>query len=195
MPLSDNEIQDLVTEASAALQTLQNELGITNVPLARVRFPRGFIRTAATHRHTLPNFGTEVQRRNASYALMTLDIFRWLLVRTDLSGPALSMIAKEGISVLGALSEWLTKEGTRGHAGNRPYKQRTAKLVELGHIELPLKTELDWLWDIRCNEHLHEVTELEIEMYSREDYNRALTAYTRLRGILVAIHVSSRGDR
>jgi hypothetical protein len=98
------------------------------------------------------------------------------------------MIAKEGICVLGALCEWLTKEGTYGHASNRPYVQRTAKLVELGQIEAALKTELDRIWDIRCNEHLHEVSGLEHEMYSRDDYNRAMTAYIALRKVLVALH-------
>ena len=119
---------------------------------------------------------------------MTLDIFRWLVIRTDLSGPALSMIAKEGICVLGALCEWLTKEATRGQASGRPYTQRTAKLVELGHIDHNLKTELDWIWDIRCNEHLHEVDTLEHEMYSRNDMNRAFSAYALLRDKLVTIH-------
>ena len=41
---------------------------------------------------------------------MTLDVFRWLVVRTDLSGAALSMIVKEGISLIGGLCEWLTKK-------------------------------------------------------------------------------------
>jgi hypothetical protein len=119
---------------------------------------------------------------------MLLDVFRWLVIRTDLSGAALSLIVKEGICVLGAICEWLTKEATRGHAGNRPYLQRTAKLVELGHIDAGLKVELDWIWDIRCNEHLHEVTSLEHEMYSRGDYNRAFNAYVAFRNKLVALH-------
>jgi hypothetical protein len=119
---------------------------------------------------------------------MTLDVFRWLVVRTDLSGTALSMIVKGGVSLVGALCEWLTKEGTRGHASKRPYTARTQKLVDLGHIVAPLKVELDWVWDIRCNEHLHEVTELEHVMYARDDYNRALRAYTKLRDALIAVH-------
>src|ERR1051325_3854131 len=130
MPLTAAQVNARVTQASTALQTLQAEFGRNNVPAARVTFPRGFLRTAAECRHTLPNLGTEVQRRNASYALMTLDVLRWLVVRTDLWGAALGMIVKEGISVYGALCEWLTKEGTRGHASNRPYAQRTEKLVE-----------------------------------------------------------------
>jgi hypothetical protein len=186
--LEANEIQGFVAQASEALQSLQDSLGAENVPAARVRFPRGFIGTAGSHRVTLPDLGQEVQRRNASYALMTLDIFRWLVVRTDLTGPALSMIIKEGICVLGSLCEWLTKEATRGHASSRPYAQRTAKLVELGHVGPALKIELDWIWDIRCNEHLHEVDALEHEMYSRADINRAFNAYVQLRDNLVGIH-------
>jgi hypothetical protein len=188
--LSSAEIDGLVTRASEALQRIQNELGIKNVPAARIKFPRGFIRTAATHRNSLPNLGSEVQRRNASYALMSLDVFRWLIVRTDLSDAALSMIVKEGICVFGALCEWLTKEATRGHASSRSYCQRTGKLVELGDIKGNLKIELDWIWDIRCNEHLHEVCSLEHEMYSRENYNRAQKAYFALRDALIKKHGS-----
>lgn len=191
MPLTPQQVSALTTESSVALQSLQEEFGRNNVSAARVRFPRGFIRTAAVLRATLPNLGSEVQRRNGSYALMTLDVLRWLVVRTDLSGAALSLVVKEGISILGAICEWLTKEATRGRASGQSYKARTQKLVDLRHLPADLKTELDWVWDIRCNEHLHEVTSLEHEMYSREDYDRALKAYTELRNLLVARHGSA----
>ena len=188
MPLSPTQIIALVSRASEALQTIQDQLGIRNVPAARIRFPQGFIKTAETHRKSLPNLGSEVQRRNASYALMSLDVFRWLLIRTTLASAASSMIVKEGICVIGALCEWLTKEATRGYASGRPYRQRTAKLVELNHIEPELETELDWIWDIRCNEHLHEVTSLEHVMYSRDDYDRPQKAYFALRDALIREH-------
>jgi len=188
MALTREEVDQLVAEAGSALQAIQNEFARDGVAHARVRFPRGFIRTASSLRANLPNLGSEVQRRNASYALMNLDTFRWLVVRTDLSGTALSMIVKEGISLLGALCEWLTKEATRGHASRRPYIARTQKLVGLGHITSELKDELDWVWNIRCNEHIHQVTSLEHEKYTRVDYNRAVNAYTELRDVLVAIY-------
>jgi len=41
---------------------------------------------------------------------MTLDVFRWLVIRTDRSGAALSMIVKQGIVVL----EWITRGATPG---------------------------------------------------------------------------------
>lgn len=188
MALSNDEIEELVVKASDALKILQGEFGRKNVALARVRFPRGFIRTAAECRQTLPNIGTEIQRRNASYALMTSDIFRWIAVRTDLSGPALSLVVKESIAVIGVICEWLTKEGTRGSASGRPYAERTKKLVELNQINQSLKDELDWIWGVRCKEHFYDIETLEHDKYTRADYGRALTAYSTLRDYLVAIH-------
>ncbi|MDY6992938.1 MAG: hypothetical protein SVR94_10100 [Pseudomonadota bacterium] len=188
MTTEEEYINYLVDSADEALQEIQNYCGRSNLASARVRFPRGFIRTATEARRSLPNLGREVQRRNASYALMKNDVFRWLAIRTDLSGTALSMIIKEAISSLGGICEWLTKEAVRGHAGNRPYKQRTKKLVELEIIGEELQIELDWIWDIRCNEHMHEVNTLEHEMYTRTDYNRARKAYCEFRDLLVEIH-------
>lgn len=188
MALTPDELDALVKQAGNALQAIQNEYGIDNVPDARVRFPRGFIRTAESLRRGLPNLGTDLQRRNASYTLMTSDLLRWLVVRTDLAGPAVSLVVKEAICILGAICEWLTKEATRGHASSRPYKERTRKLVDLGIISADLKNELDWTWDIRCNEHLNSVTSLECHTYTREDYNRAFAGYTLLRDALTQIH-------
>jgi hypothetical protein len=134
MPLTQQEVSALVDDAGAALQQLQDEFGSRNVPGARVRFPRGFIGTAVYHRTTLPKIGTEVQRRNASYALMNLDLFRWVATRTDLSATSLSILMKECICVLGVLCEWLTKAALHGRGSKSSYKQRTAKLVAAGEI-------------------------------------------------------------
>ena len=188
MPLTDEELQELAEEADIALGTIQRECGRDNVVAARIKFPRGYLHTAQSARQQLPDIGTEVQRRNVTYALMNIDVLRWLVVRTDVSGTALSMIVKNAICIRGTILEWMTKEATRGHASNRPYRQRTEKLVELGVIDEDLKEELDWVWDVRCREHIHESDTLEHDEYSREDYNRALRAYTALRKALVKKH-------
>ncbi len=151
-------------------------------------FPRGFIRTATELRRTLPNLDGDMQRRNASYALMTVDVLRWLIVRTDLSGTALGMVVKESICIFGVLADWLTKAATYGRGNRRKFKDRTARLVADGAISADLKDELDWLWDTRCKEHFHEVTGSEHDTYNRDDYNRALSAYDELRKALIAIH-------
>jgi len=186
VPLTDEELAELVGEADHALQAIQDELGDRNDTRGRVRFPRGFIRRVDTLRARIPELGSEVRRRNVCYALMMTDVLRWLATRTDLSGTALSMVVKEGICVLGAICEWMTKEGTRGHASSRPYRQRTAKLVELEVIDEKLRDELDWVWDVRCREHLHQVNDLEHEVYNWSDYNRARRAYDGLRRALLA---------
>ena len=129
MAFEPDELAIIVNNANSALQSIQNEYQNVNVVAARVRFPRGFIRKAAVLRATLPNLGSEIQRRNVSYSLMILDVFRWVVIRTDLSGAALSITIKESISVLGAICEWLTKEATRGHGSSRKYKVRTERLV------------------------------------------------------------------
>lgn len=188
MPLSPAQLAELVGQADEALAAIQSEHGRSNVVEARIRFPRGFILPASTYRRTLSDIGTDVQRRNASYALMTLDMFRWLCVRTDISGAALSMIVKEAISIVGTLCEWMTKEATRGAGSSRRYTVRTSRLVNADVIDAALKDELDWVWSTRCNEHLHNVTSLEHEMYSRADYNRALAAFKALKRALVVVH-------
>lgn len=188
MPMLPHELEETVAQANEALGLIQANYGRENAPEARIRFPRGFIRTAAAIRRDLPHIGSGVQRRNACYASMTLDVLRWLVVRTDLSGAALSMVAKEGMCIIGALCEWMTKEATRGNGSRRSYTVRTERLVESGTITDELKIELDWVWEIRCNEHLHEVTSLEHAMYTRADYNRALEAYRQLRHALIAEH-------
>lgn len=191
MPLTDEELQELVEEADIALGTIQREYGRDNVVAARIRFPRGYLHTAQSVRRLLPDIGTEVQRRNVTYALMNIDVLRWLVIRTDISGTALSMIVKNAICILGTIVEWMTKEGTRGHASRRPYLVRTAKLVELGVIDEDLETELNWIWEIRCREHIHESDTLEHDEYSRDDYNRALRAFKSLREALIREHGSA----
>lgn len=108
------------------------------------------------------------------------DVLRWLAIRTDITGPALSMIVKEAICIYGTICDWITKEVTRGHGSRRRFTYRTAKLVELGIIDAKLQTEIDWVWEVRCNEHFHEVDGLEHERYTRNHHNRALRAFLAL---------------
>ena len=185
MALTDDEVAALASDASYCLQQLQNEFGKSSTVASRVRFPRGYLSTAQTLRRTLPAFGTELQRRNASYTAMHGDALRWLIVKTDISGSALSMIVKNVIGVCGALCEWMLKEATRGRAGCKSYKLRTKKLASMTQITNSMKDDLDWIWDVRCNSHLSKIDGLEHDMYSRADFNRAIDAYKKLRNILV----------
>ena len=67
--------------------------------LALQRPSDSFILTANAYRRTLPFVHDEHTKTNLSYALMALDLLRWLAVRTDLTGTALEMLIKEAAFV------------------------------------------------------------------------------------------------
>ncbi len=186
--MKTDELEAHVAAAGIALQEIQDAHGRDNVPKARIRFPRGFVQPASAYRATLPNLGSEVQRSNAAYSLMTVETLRWLIVRTDVFGAILSGLAKEVICIWGAVSEWLTKEACHGHGKKVSFSKRAEKLVALGVIDAQLKDELIWLWGIRCREHLHEVDKLEHDLYSRADLNRAKRCFSSLCERLIAVH-------
>lgn len=179
---SEETLDALAAQAGYALQEIQDRLGRVNRADGRIRFPRGYLHTAARLRNLLPSVGSPLQRHNASYGLMMADVLRWLAIRTDLYGPALSMVVKESICIYGVICDWLSKEATRGHGSRKRFSYRSNKLVELNIIGRELEVELNWLWEIRCNEHFHEVDELEHERYTRADHNRARKAFRLLVG-------------
>jgi hypothetical protein len=176
----DQELEKLATTASDALQQIQTLLDRNKNNAGKVQFPRGYLQTAAQQRRLLPNIGTRLKCKNASYSLMLADTLRWLAIRTDLAGPPLSMLVKEAICIYGAILDWLLKEVTYGNGSRRSFQYRTQKCIELGIIDQDLKNELDWVWDLRCNEHFHEVTESEIDMYGRADHDKARKAFVEL---------------
>ena len=181
MPLTADALSEVVEQINAGLSVLQTHYGREKVDAARIKFPRGFIRSASSLRQAFPNVGTEVQRRNAALALMTLDILRWLIIRTDLQGAARSMIVKQALFQLASVCEWLTASVIEGNK----FKTRNARLVAQGRISAELKNELDWLWDRRNDAHFLLVGEWEHERYTVDDVNRAQAAYSAL---LAALH-------
>ena len=173
----ENEQQLLraITRASTDLQEIQSYLGQENHANAKVQFPRGFIRTASHFRQRLHFLNDKTLLRNVSYALILSDVYRWLLNRTDIAGTAREMIIKEGICLVGSLCESITKDVLTGVVGKKKgYKDRTRHLFENGVIDEILRTELDWVWDTRNNEHLFLVEIREHEHYKLSDYNRAI---------------------
>ena len=63
---STEELETVVMRASADLQAIQDYAGSARNPSARVRFPRGFLRTAASIRDTLPTLNDDALVRNIS---------------------------------------------------------------------------------------------------------------------------------
>ena len=173
--IDDMDLADVVEVASTALQEIQDRTGRKNVQNARVSFPRGCLQKVATIRKSLPDLSNELLIRNISYSLMMLDVLRWLLIRTDLASTAASMTCKEVICIYGSICESLLSEVTP--KSKKSFKKRSQWLVEKNVIGPELRTEIDWIWSIRTNEHLYIVDDLEHEMYNRNDVNRAGKAF------------------
>lgn len=178
----DDQLKEAVARVSRDLQNIQNYLTLENHQDAKVRFPRGFIRTAAHFRLRFNFLNDETLKRNVAYTLILSDTYRWLLNRTDIYGTAKEMIIKEGICLVGSLCESVTKDVLNGVVGKkRGYKDRTLYLLENEIIDAELKADLDWVWDTRNNEHLFLVEIREHEHYKLPDYNRAIRALRKLR--------------
>jgi hypothetical protein len=187
MPITnDRELERATVQAGELLQQIADYCTRDGRHLAaRVRFPRGFILTANAYRLTIPFIRDEHTKTNLSYSLMTLDVLRWLGIRTNLTGIALEMIMKEAICLLGSICECLTvRRGVEGLGRNTSFAKRIQKLVEMQVIEEGTRDDLAWLWDVRCREHLMDLDHAEFRRYGRADCNRAITAYCELRDAL-----------
>ena len=178
---SDEELTLKVAEAGALLQEIQNYVGRDFSKSAKVRFPRGFIRTAVEGRGKIPFINDAKLKSNVSYTMLLSDIQHWLLIRTDLSGTAKEMLIKLQMFLLGSIIETLTMAYLKGRCGGN-FCKRTAYLKNHGVISKELQTEIDWLWDMRNKMHLFLVDNSEWQSadYTVANHNRAVKAFKDL---------------
>lgn len=180
---NDKELALAVTQAGALLQEIQDYVQRDFKKPAKVRFPRGYIRTAHAARQRLGFLEDSHLKRNASYTLMLADVQHWLLVRTDLSGTAKEMLIKLQFFLLGTLIESLTKVFLAGRVGKkRSYGTRTEYLEQHGIITPDLRKSLDWVWEIRNKMHLFLVDDTEwlSEDYTVANHNIAVGAFKEM---------------
>lgn len=178
---NDDQLEQAARDAGELLQAIQDYLGDKKNDKGKVRFPRGFIGGAAAYRSRLPSLETRRVSQNVSYAFITLDVFRWIANRTDLTSQAMEMIVKEAICLMGSIVETITiRRGVQGLGKSKSYVDRTERLVEIGVIAAELKVDLDWIWEIRCREHLAGVPFAEWNHYTRDHHNRARRALSKL---------------
>jgi len=186
MPLTPDELEELADQASVALQAIQDDQGRTNTPRARIRFPRGWIGRAVSFRNRYW-YAEGATVFNVSYAHITLDVFSWLVERTDLTGIARDMIFKESICLLGSIVEALCSHTTKGRIGkSHKFKERTKRMVVASMITQATKDEVDWLWDLRGSVHIDELPNSELAAYRAADVDRAMRALTSLHNDLDA---------
>jgi hypothetical protein len=179
-------IDQIATRAGADLQKLEDLLRASGDKRIKIRFPRGFLRTASHFRDQFWFIREETLRRNIAYSLILSEVYRWLLNRTDLWGTPREMLIKEGVCLLGSLAESITKDAMRKHCGKRQsYAKRIRKMVELGIIDDALQKKLEWLWEYRSREHLFLVQSREYDHYTLKHYNDAIRT---IKGLREALH-------
>ena len=189
MIANDAELATAIDEVGGRLQEISDYLSANPSATARLRFPRGYLRTASYFRGHLPFIADGNLRRNLSYAFMLYDVFKWLLTRTDLAGTARDMVLKNAIVLIGSIVESLARGGTSGIiAARHSYKERTRRMVASGIIAADLKTELDWLWDVRAGIHIYLMADSEYDHYRIEHFDRARLAAGKLHDALAAYH-------
>jgi hypothetical protein len=182
---SEDDLRAASAEAGRLLQLIQdycavNERTHADFPAAKVRFPRGFIRTADRQRSRLRFIRDSSLRGNLAYTLILSDTVLWLSLRTDVWGVPLEMLTKLYAFLIGTLCESITKNYLAGRCGQN-FKRRNAWMLEQGIIDEPLKDDLDWLWDTRNNMHLFQLDQLEYENhYDIHCHIRAVRTFRRL---------------
>lgn len=181
---SDAELIQAVAEVSEKIQAIHDYLGDRDFDEARIRFPRGYLRSCAHHRAKYSFLDDKVLQSNIAYAKMTTDIFRWMLNRTDISLTAKEMLIKQGISIVGAVAEAIVKTilaGQPGGGNKQNFKKRIELLCNTGRIKPDVHQELIWLWDTRNDVHLMLLDKPEFNKYNIGHYNRAVRALINLR--------------
>jgi type I restriction enzyme S subunit len=178
-------IKQLAGRVGGDLQKLEDLLKTSGDRKIKIRFPRGFLRRASHFRERYWFVRDNNLKRNIGYSLILSDVYRWMLNRTDLWGTPREMLIKEGVCLMGSLTESLTKDAMRGICGkNQSYSKRLIKMAELCIINDNLRAKLEWLWDYRNHEHLFLIEEWEYGHYTLKHYNNAILALRGLRDAL-----------
>lgn len=180
-------LDELSAEASYALQQIQNRIGRSHIPEAKVRFPRGYLREARLWRSTVSFLASTDLQKNIAYTLMLYDVQAWVLRRTDLEGQPREMLVKGAIAFLASVAEALLVAATSPPLGRRQMiASRIQHLLAETKIDEHLSGELLWLWGVRNRQHLYELDAPEFDVYSRADHPRAEAAVAHLIKVLQA---------
>lgn len=178
---NDDELREAVDEAGALIQKIQDYVGRDFSRPAKVRFPRGYLRTAAASRRRVIFLTDPTLRSNIAYTIQLADVQHWILNRTDLSGMAKEMVIKLQMFLLGTIVESVTKNYLHGRCGGN-FCRRTQYLQDNDVIDAALKADIDWLWELRNNMHLFQLDNIEWSStdYTVANHNRAVRAFRRL---------------
>lgn len=182
MPISnDQELATAVSTAGNLLQDIHDYTQRDSRDDAKVRFPRGVMRTANEYRTLLPGYLEANQASSCAYAFMYLDVLWWLTNRTDITLTAKEMALKSAIVNLATIAEAvLTVKFRPGFGGNTPFKVRLNNACQAKLVSEDDRKTLSLLWDNRNNVHLKELKESEFDRYQSEHVDLPRAALDRL---------------
>ena len=107
MPIrSDAELANAVVLAGQHLQDIHDYVQRAERDDAKVRFPRGVLKTADEYRALCPGYLDCNKASSCAYAFMYLDVLWWLTKRTDMTATtAKEMTLKSAIITLATITE------------------------------------------------------------------------------------------
>jgi hypothetical protein len=178
---NDDELRAAVEKAGILIQQIQDYAGRDFTKPAKIRFPRGYLRTVSELRRRTIFLTDPTLRSNIAYTIQLADVQHWILNRTDLSGMAKEMVIKLQLFLLGTIIESVTKNYLHGRCGGN-FCRRTKYLVDNSIITAALKTDIDWLWDLRNKMHLFQLDDIEWSStaYTVANHNRAVRTFRKL---------------
>lgn len=182
---SDADLRRAAEQAGMLLQMIHNyctekDRTHSDIPDARVRFPRGFIRPAAAQRARIQFIQGEILRDNIAYTLILSDTVLWLALRTDLWGVPKQMLVKLHVFLIGALCESITRDYLHGICGKN-FARRAQFLLDKEVINEKTHEDLVWLWDVRNRMHLWDLDGTEYNYaYDQDCHRRANRALRTL---------------
>lgn len=188
MPISnEEELVRAVAQVDDLIGAIQDYCGRENRADAKIKFPRGVMRTAESYRVRLPDYLDREKKSNCAYSFMFLDVLWWLSVRTDISSVGKQMVLKSAIVTLGTVLEaclyvpGLPKTKYLSSLGNAGAKDRIENTHKRGWISEVERDCLKQLWDHRTNVHQKKIqTDSELDLYSVDHVNAPYAAVLNL---------------
>jgi len=172
----NEEVRRIVSLIGFNLQNLERLLQQNKIEKVNIRFPYGVIRKADHFRDRLSFIKDDTLRTNLAYHLMLTDLYRWILNRFDIALTAKEMLIKEGISLMGNIIEAVIRHTAKNLTGkdNFGFYKACSILLEHNIISKEQKKDLEWLWGMRCKQHIFTLPDAEYGKYNLKDYNRAI---------------------
>jgi len=191
---TDKELVNAVALVNDRLQQIQNYLGEDNPDIGRVKIPKGYIRPVKHFKDRLYFITDNTTKNNLAYALVQSDVYLWIINRMDLYGVAQEMTLKFAIALIGSISETVAVMGTKGIIGKRhSFCKRCDRMVDLKIIGDRLRKNLHWLWEVRSNIHIYDISQTEYKKYHLKDFNRAVSTGKSLMDSLGLYHKNRKG--